>query len=226
MLLGRVSTSGRRDARSRRVPLLQGGGGHDDLEDRAGRVVLADRLVDAGVGIRGLQLLGVVADRRPGRGWRAGSGRRSGCWPCPGRRRWTGRARRRRRSTSLEAGHGGLLDGRVQGQDDVAAGRVPPGEQVGQPADEQPRVVAGEHVVLGALHARGAVDQRVVPGDGRVQLPLGVRAQVLQPVVGGHGDGDVVAGDDDRPALAVVLLGEHPGVARFVAQLSDRTTWM
>ena len=45
---------------------------------------------------------------------------------------------------ALEAGHRGLLHGRVEGEDDVAAGGVAAGEQVGDPAQDQPVVGAGE----------------------------------------------------------------------------------
>ena len=137
----------------RGVPVLQCGGGHDDLEDRAGRVVLVDRLVDPGVGTRGLELVGVGADRGRvvagelvrvvGRGAGHAQDRAGG-----------GVEGHDGAGDALETGHRGRLHGRVQGQDDVAAGRVAPGEQVGEPAHEQPRVVAGQDVVLGALHGR------------------------------------------------------------------------
>ena len=46
-----------------------------------------------------------------------------------------------------------------------------------------------------------------------------VLPQVGEPVVGRRRQRDLVARDDDRAALAVVLLGELPGVARVLAQL-------
>ena len=83
-----------------------------------------------------------------------------------------------------EAGHRGLLGPAVEGQHDVAAARVPAGEQRREPAGEQPVVAAGQQAVLRLLHAGGAEDQRVEAGDRRVRRLARVLPQVLQLVLG------------------------------------------
>ncbi len=59
------------------------------------------------------------------------------------------------------------------------------GEQLLHAVDEEAVVRAGEHGVLGALDAGGAVDDRVEAGRRRVERAVGVLAQEPQLVVGG-----------------------------------------
>ena len=112
-----------------------------------------------------------------------------------------------------------LLRVRVQGELDAAALGLHAGEQVDDPADEEAVVGAGQHRVGLLLDAGRAVDQRVEAGGRGVQRAVGVLAQVLQPVVGLDAARDLLAADDDRPALPRVLLGDQPGVVAVVVQV-------
>ena len=137
------------------APTGQRGRGVDQLEGGAGRVGLLDgpvrqlrrvRLGDLRPGV--LLLLRAVAGQRVrvvGRGRDHGQDL-AGLRP----------QRHHRAGVALapQLVVGGLLDVRVDGQHHVAAARVPAGDQVGQPAPEQPVVAAVEHGVLGPLHAR------------------------------------------------------------------------
>ena len=114
---------------------------------------------------------------------------------------------------------GGFLHAAVDRQHDAATARVAPGDQVGEPAHEQPVVRAVEDLVLGALKAAGAEPHRVEAGDRCVDRAVGVLPLVAQPVVGRRDGGDdlPVGLGDDLPALPGVLLEQHPLVARVGA---------
>ena len=77
-----------------------------------------------------------------------------------------------------------LLRLRVEREPDRAALDAATGEQLLHAVDEEAVVGAGEHGVLGALDAGGAVDERVEAGGRRVERAVGVAAQVLELVVG------------------------------------------
>ncbi len=216
--LRQVQDVRRRDHRVRIEPLLECRRRDDHLEHRAGRVVVLCCTVQPRVDLRIVQRLRVVADRlrvvrteqvrvvrrgadhredRPGL-WVQGHDRAGG--PAVGQRP----VRR-------------LLGPAVQGELDVAALGRPPGEQVGQPSDEQRVGVTGEQVVLGPLDSGGGVDQRVVPGRVRVHRPVRVGAQVGQTISrGSSGGGHRPPVHHDRAALALVLRQQHPGVARIL----------
>ena len=113
-----------------------------------------------------------------------------------------------------------VLGRRVDGQLDAAALGVVVAEQVDEPGDEQPGVVAGEHVVLRALDAGLAVVGEEA-GDVGVLERLGVGALELVLVVGLHALGDGVPADQDRAALAGERRLDDPAVARVLVESSS-----
>ena len=92
------------------------------------------------------------------------------------------------------------------------------GEEVGQPAAEQPLIGAVEHAVLGPLQAGAGVAQRVEAGNRCVHKGIRVHPQEPVVAVGGHRVGQQLAARGDLAALAGVLVEQHPLVARIGAQ--------
>ncbi len=114
---------------------------------------------------------------------------------------------------------GGLLRGRVDRQLQAGAALHLAGEHVDHAAVEQLVGGAGEQGVLGPLDAAaGAVREGVVAGDLGVELALGVGADELQLVLGGHRLGDRLAVDEDRAALAGVAREQGAAVVAAVVQ--------
>ena len=98
----------------------------------------------------------------------------------------------------------------VDGQGDRAALGLAVAEHVDDPVDEQPRVGAGEDLVLARLDGGAAVDVGVVAGDRGVLQGLAVAALVLVLVVDLLALGDRRAAGHDRPALVGELRVAHP----------------
>ena len=109
------------------------------------------------------------------------------------------------------------LGARVDRRADRATGRLAAGEELLGAVDDEQRRPSGEDAVLRPLESGRPVDERVEAGDGRVQRAVGVDAQVAEGVAGLLRPGHGVRADEDRSALAVVLLEQHPLVARPVA---------
>ncbi len=145
-------------------PVLQGGGGGDDLEGGARRVGLAQRPVEH-------RLVLVLQELLPGLGVLVGVAREDGGVV-------RGSARQRQHGAGLrvegddgplllaEPLEGGLLGVAVQGGDDVAALLLVPGEHREGAVEEQLVVVAGQDAVLQVLQLRGVERLRGVAGDG------------------------------------------------------------
>ncbi len=122
---------------------------------------------------------------------------------------------------------GDLLHDRVDRADDVAATRVASRHQVEEATPEQAGGIRPvEDGILGPFQAGAAVLHRVEAGDRcvreRTHRLLGrgrVGPQVLVAAVGGHRDGQHLSARGDLPALAGVLVDQHPRVARIGAQV-------
>ena len=198
--------------------VLQRRRGVDQLERRTGRVGLGDRAVRQHRRVRGVELrprrrlvFRVVAGQLVRVVGRRGDHRQD----LPGLR-----AQRDHGAGVVARGQrvvGGLLHGRVDGQDDAAAAGVAAGDEVRQPAREEPVVVAVEHLVHRPLDAAPAVEHRVEAGDGRVHRAVGVLALEAQPVAGLDALREHLARGADLAALAAVLGEQDALVARVVA---------
>ena len=123
-------------------------------------------------------------------------------------------ARLRRPGRGLEPVEGRVLGLGVEGQRDRAALGLAVAEHVDDPVDEQPRVAAGEDLVLARLHPGAAVDVGVEAGQLGVLQRLRVAALVLVLVVDRDALGDRRAADQDRAALAGELRVADPAVVR------------
>ena len=147
------------------LPVLDRGGGGHQLERRPGRQPSSDRPVDQRLALG--RRAGGRRPRRPrrGRGWPACWGRTTAATPSPGSCRCSARSRRpsprRRRAGRCKPVVRRLLGVGVDGDLHAAALVGLVADQVDQPGHEQPRVVAGEHRVLGLLQAGLAVEGEV-----------------------------------------------------------------
>ena len=180
------------------APPCQRGRGGDHFERGTGRVGLRDRPVDQ-------RVVGVVPQPLPGLRLHVGIVRRQQVGVI-GRRRHQrqnlaggrfqgddGALAGRPTAALLHRVPAGLLDARVDRGVDVAAARVATGEEVGQPAAEQPLVGSVEQQVLGALQAGAGIPQRVEAGDRCVHRGVGIHPQEAEAAVGGHRVGQQLA---------------------------------
>ena len=170
------SASGQSSSVSGRAPVGQRRRRDDHLERRAGRVGLVDRPVEQRV----------VGRRRPacctglgsssGRARTPGWGRTTGCWPWPGSRRCSGRARPPRRAGCRARVPRPAWALRLR----VSTTLPPTGSR--PVSRSESRLVNSrsslpeQEAVLGLLDPGGAVDERVEAGDRRVRRAAGVRA--------------------------------------------------
>ncbi len=191
--------------------------GGDHLERRARRVGLLSRAVEQG-------LVGVGVERLSGL-----TGRRlivTGQWGrvigrvCHHGKDFAGlRVERHHRPLAVaERGGCHLLDLRHQRGNNAPTPLFAAGDQVGDLGDEQPLVLTGQEVVLGAFQARGGV-QPVVADDVGVERRGRVLPLELVLVVHRDRARDCLAArDGDGTPLPLEPFGDLAGVARLVPQ--------
>ncbi len=199
---------------------LDRGGGRDDLERGARRERALDAAVQQRLVLPALELVVGARDRAEvvvGQAVGVVAGRGDHCQNLARRRLDRHDGAPSGLAESREPVVRGVLRGPVDRQPDVAALPLGVAEQVDQAGDEQPRVVAGEHVVLGALD-RGLGVVGEVAGEVGVLQRQRVGALEVELVVRLDAARHRVAPGQDRAPLAGEGRLDHAAVRRVLVQ--------